>query len=262
MEFRPRSSKKKQYTNQKVGSFDNWLDDDEEWRDLAKSNQTSQKSSSFDTGKNDKNIELNVKLSLPKVQFDRIKKIRTGVSKKISRLRLSRKALVIVVVIALIVISTTAFVFFSKRSSKSTGVAIKNSDSKTTDLYEEKPTFKILYPGSKNSENIGKIVKISPPNQPAAYTYIDSIAGVQINVTQQEIPDNLKNNQANELEKTAKSNNQTNLIQVDGVNVYSGQSVKGVQSLIFIKGNLLITIRSASKVSDEAWVAYISAMHS
>ena len=56
--------------------------------------------------------------------------------------------------------------------------------------------------------------------------------------------------------------NQKDIIQVDSVKVYVGNSTKGVQSLIFIKGNLLISITSANKISEESRVAYISSMHS
>ena len=159
------------------------------------------------------------------------------------------------------IIGLNKVVFNGSDQSATEGASI-TAPKTGADLPREKPNFKILYPGNKNNNSVGEIVKVSPPNTAPAYTYIDKVGDVQVNVTQQELPGNFKVNQDGELEKLTKNFQATSIIQVDSLRVYHGESSSGVQSLVFIKGNLLITIKSSQKLGDEAWAAYISALHS
>lgn len=247
---------------------DNWLDDDS-WEKL-KSRQDNKRHSAFDSGKDDEKVELNIKLSLPKVKIKKIKEIKSK-TKILSKSGLGRLsgmtkrsklsvALILILVISGVVITT---IHNNQKDAKSVaGVSTTGQTNEQIDIPEEAPKYKILYPGTKDSNTVGRIVRITPPNQSPAYTYVDNLGGIQINVTQQELPDSFKTDQEGQLDKLAKANNQNEIIQVDSIKVYSGQSTKGAQSITFIKGNLLIFIKSGNKISDEAWVAYISALHS
>jgi hypothetical protein len=128
-------------------------------------------------------------------------------------------------------------------------------------LTREKPSFRILYPGNKSEETVGEIVKNSPPGSAGSYVYTDQIGSVPIKVSQQELPKNFKDNQDAELSKLAKDFQANEVIQVDSIKVYHGSSASGVQSLILIKGNLLILIAASQALGDEAWAAYVSALH-
>jgi hypothetical protein len=124
------------------------------------------------------------------------------------------------------------------------------------DLPREKPDFSILYPKAKTAEDFD-VVRISPPEADASYTFLDRFTddGAIFRVTQQEIPDNF------DLDKTATEFQATSIIQIDGNPVYNGYSeMGGVQSLIFVKEGILVSIRSPQKFSDDQWVAYISSL--
>jgi hypothetical protein len=71
-------------------------------------------------------------------------------------------------------------------------------------------------------------------------------------VTQQEVPKKF------DLEKTATEFQATDIIQIDDNKIYHGYSEKGgIQSLIFIKNDKLITIRSPEKFTDDQWAGYV-----
>lgn len=264
-EFKRRTPIRRFSSVPRDGARTSWLDDSE-WDDLK--NNASKNKHAFDSGKNDEKVELNIKLSLPKDKIDRLKSI------KIKKLNLktifkksnsTKKKLILASSICFAVVIAVGFTMFinNKKSTKAVaGVSKISSSTENSDIPEEKPKFAILYPGTKNEKTVGKIVRISPPAQAPAYTYLDNLSGIQIKVTQQELPDKFKGDQDGELGKLATAYNQKDIIQVDSVKVYVGNSTKGVQSLIFIKGNLLISITSANKISEESWVAYISSLHS
>lgn len=266
-DFKKKSQKNRFSVNQVNTDRSNssWLDD-EEWVELK--SQNSKNKYAFDKGKDDEKVEVNIKLSLPKANLDKIKKIKLKKLNKKSIKGLnkySKKQYIIAMTICCVILIAVGFtiVINNKKSSKAVAGASKTASSKAdSDIPEEKPKFPILYPGNKSEKSIGKIVRISPPNQPPAYTYLDNLGGIAIKVTQQEVPERFKSDQEGELSKLATAYNQKDIIQVDSVKVYVGNSTKGVQSLIFIKGNLLISITSANKVSEESWVAYISSLHS
>jgi hypothetical protein len=123
-------------------------------------------------------------------------------------------------------------------------------------------SFDILYSPNFNNSSRPQIVNNSPPGNPPAYVYVDILADQTIQITQQELPDNLKKNQDTELKKIAESFNAPNIIQIDETIVYHGLSDKlKVQSLVFIKDNLLVLIKSPQQLSDDQWAGYISTLH-
>lgn len=234
-----------------------WLDDDE-WADLRTKTSSSKKNKkAFDTGKEDEKVEVNIKLALPKVGIQNaqrlVRKIRP--KKPVSRRRWW------VVAICCIAISVVVFIIVQK-PAKNAGTGNYTSQStESEDIVREKPTFSILYPGGKGEDGVGDIVRISPSSNSPVYTYIDTVAGTQVNVSQQQLPDNFKTDQEGKLKDLANSFQAKNYIKVDDVSIYHGENSSGVQSLIFIKANLLFTIRSAQKQSDDVWAAYVSALH-
>ena len=49
-------------------------------------------------------------------------------------------------------------------------------------------------------------------------------------------------------------------LKIDDMTVYVGNSIRGPQSLVFTKRNLLILIRSETKISDPEWASYIASL--
>jgi hypothetical protein len=127
----------------------------------------------------------------------------------------------------------------------------------TDKLVKEKPSFNILYPEGHKNEGVDT-VKVSPAGNDPVYAFSDTVEGAQVTVSQQQVPKSFDYNQAVELERVAKDFQAINVIQIDANKVYHGLNEKTkVQSLIFIKNNLLVFIRSSNKLTDDQWTGYI-----
>ncbi len=125
------------------------------------------------------------------------------------------------------------------------------------ELPKEKPSFDILIPAGKKIESLG-IVRVSPAENDPVYTYVDDFGGDKISISQQQVPKSFKYDKNAELERVAKEFQATDVIQIDETKVFHGLSDKTKQqSLIFIKGNLLVFIKSPQKFDDQVWAGYI-----
>jgi hypothetical protein len=269
MEFKSPKKKKISFTDQPQRIIQptkkvlKWFEEDEEWKDLRSSVDNAQTGKRpkkglrklFSKSENPFDDSVKPEVSRPKKQL--------GVKLKVFMRFIQKNKIAVAVVCFVVVVGIFVLSkFVLNDNSKDIAGTSVTAPKSGADLPREKPSFKILYPGTKNDETVGEIVKVSPDGSAAAYTYIDRIGDIQINITQQELPPNFKINQDGELAKLAESFQQRDIIQVDSVRVYHGSSSSGVQSLVFIKGNLLITVRASQKVSDDVWAAYISALHS
>jgi hypothetical protein len=154
----------------------------------------------------------------------------------------------------LLVVAVVGFQIITgdKESTGTLGESVSAELKVEDDLPREKPGFKLLFPdGNKASDY--DVVRISPPEADASFTYLDRFTddGQIFRVTQQEIPDSF------DLAKTATDFQATSIIQVDDNIIYHGYSEKGgVQSILFVKDNKLISIRSPQKFSDDSWAGY------
>ena len=124
-------------------------------------------------------------------------------------------------------------------------------------LTKETPSFAILKPEGRKFDSLDT-VKVSPTGNDPVYAFTDTLDGIEIQVSQQEVPKSFDFNQEVELERVAKDFQATNVIQIDDNKVFHGLSDKTKQqSLIFIKDDLLVFIKSPQKLSDEVWAGYI-----
>jgi hypothetical protein len=119
-----------------------------------------------------------------------------------------------------------------------------------------KPDFKLVFP--TNSADLQSVTRKAPDGS-VIYSFADQLDGARIEVTEQQLPDAFKKDLNKELAELAKVSYLADIIQIDETLVYHGYSeTKEVQSLIFVKDELLIFIRSDQKLSDDIWVGYIS----
>lgn len=161
----------------------------------------------------------------------------------------------IVLACCLVVIGVLFVVTNRNSSDNISGVLSAGTETPQDGRTEEKPGFKVLYPGDK--KDLVAVTRKSPSGV-LIHTFLDSIDGTEIEITQQELPAILKENSATELQKIAKSFQATDIIQIDETLVYHGLDEKtSVQSLFTIKSGTLISIRSAQKLSDDKWAAYV-----
>lgn len=250
-----------------------WFEDDDEWLDLVHKVKNEKSDKKSDTkikklfSKKESAFDEPTKTTSKKgVKIVEKTKTKAKKIKKISSTKsLKNKKNIIFVSLPLLVLTgllLNKFIINDNNVKDVAGTSKKVADKHTFLEPGDTPPYKILYPGGKNAQNIGKIIKNNSPSQNSTYSYVDVVAGVEINVTQQEINELIKNNPEKTLEAAAKANNQNEIISVDGVTVYLGTSAKGPQVASFIKGNLIIFINASDTISNETWAAYISALHS
>lgn len=158
----------------------------------------------------------------------------------------------------LVAVAVGGYAFINRNTSQTgtLGDTVESGLKIQDDLPREKPAFSLLFPDGKTASNYD-IVRISPQEAAASYTYLDRFSeDSQIfRVTQQEIPNNFN------LEEAATGFQATSIIEVDGNKIYHGYSESGgIQSILFIKKDKLILIRSTQKYSDDQWAAYYLAL--
>ena len=146
----------------------------------------------------------------------------------------------------------------STPSQKKSTEAQNHSQVKPAELPKETPAFKTLLPAGKNIGELGGWTKISPPDKDPVYAYVDTIAGIQINVSQQSLPDTLRTDDA--IKQLAESFDAREILKIDSTTVYIGTSAKGPQSIIFAKNNLLVLIKSSAKIAEPLWKNYITSL--
>lgn len=195
------------------------------------------------------------KVETKKSQFQKIRKINPQI---LYRKKLRIGAACLAVIVAGVLLSANK----SNNTDKpqSLGVNSISGGSQTDDgKTDEVPEFKILYP--KNKPDDFTAVTRKTPTGLLLHTYADNIDGIEIEVTQQQLPDSFKSAPFVELEKMAKNFQATDIIQIDEAFVYHGLDEKTrVQSLFTVISDTLISIRSAEKISDDQWAAYILAL--
>ncbi len=144
-----------------------------------------------------------------------------------------------------IVISTSGYFLLSQ---------ISNNKAKT-------PEYQTTLPQGKSIKELGGWKRISPPGKAPVFAYADSLDDVPISVSQQTLPKSFKENTNDELAELAKKFNATTKVDASGIPVYIGTSAKGPQSTIFAKNNLLILIKSQSKIDNKSWARYAKSLN-
>lgn len=122
------------------------------------------------------------------------------------------------------------------------------------------PDFQALLPSGKSITQLGGWQKLTPPNNQPYYVFVDSIDGIGINVSQQELPASFKDGTDTKVSELAKAYNATDTFTVKDTKVYIGTSAKGPQSVIFTKNGLLIFIKSQKQLTNDAWSKYITSL--
>jgi len=122
------------------------------------------------------------------------------------------------------------------------------------------PQYAVVLPTNKTIADLGGWQRVSPLESDAVFAYSDNINGIPVSVSQQPLPNLFKSNTDKELAQLAQSYSATNKLDANGIIVYVGTSAKGPQSTIFIKKDLLILIKSQSKIQDDAWISYVNSL--
>lgn len=121
------------------------------------------------------------------------------------------------------------------------------------------PDFDILTPDGASADSLGGCVASPPDNDDPYFVFLDTIQGINIQVTEQILPQEFATDTDTKLAELAENYNRT--ITADGnITVRLGASSNGDQFLIFSKSNLLIIIKAAGTLNDGQWITYIDSL--
>lgn len=122
------------------------------------------------------------------------------------------------------------------------------------------PNFKAVLPQGKTIESLGGWQKLTSPNGDVFFIFVDTINGVTVNVSQQQLPGKFEGDLSNKMVELARAYNANSKLDADGVHVYVGASAKGPQSVLFAKNGLLILVKSWATIPDAAWITYVKSL--
>ncbi len=115
------------------------------------------------------------------------------------------------------------------------------------------PLFEIIKPAGRELKK--EDVIFDPQRKFAKFT--DEINGIPAIISQQPLPEIYRTNPADGAAKIAKDFGASELISVDGQQVYFGQDEKGPMTMIFAKNGNLVFVSTTKAVDKEALKVYV-----
>ena len=173
--------------------------------------------------------------------------------KKLSVIPKKTKVIGIIVCIGVIILLGS----FLMTSRPVKVVVDTKSTTNKTSLVRGTPDFSILSPDGKSVQDLNGSIR---SDNKQLFVYVDKIGNVQINVSQQPLPNEFKTDTDQQIEQLAKSYKANGKITVGSILVHIGASIKGPQSVIFTKNNLLILIVSSDSIKNDRWARYINSL--
>ena len=138
--------------------------------------------------------------------------------------------------------------------------ATKKTDGKTDVLGQKtvaaKPDFSTLKPTT--TENQATALKYDTERKLASYN--DVLNNIPITVSQQPLPAGFKASPTTSVENLAKQMNANDKISASDTTAFAGVSIKGPQTVVFTKNDLLIFIIADKKIDVLTWSKYIESM--
>lgn len=117
------------------------------------------------------------------------------------------------------------------------------------------PNFDYTLPDGETAAIEGS-VRFDP--QRKVVNYKDTVAGVGVTISQQQLPEGLKDDPQEKVKKIAADFSATRALTTATPTAYIGDSIEGPQTVIFTKNDLLIFILSANKLDDKDWAEYVT----
>lgn len=195
-----------------------------------------------------------------------IKSIEKLPRKKFKLPKISKKAFVIFLIISAIIGLAVTIFWYIKLPQDAKNNILNANSSKTTNVDETPvlakgtPSFSGVLPKDKTITNYGGWTRISPEGTEPVYAYSDSIDGVSINVSQQSLPENFKDDPDTQLGILAQDFHATQQLHANNFVAYIGTSVDGPQSVIFIKKDVLVMIKSSTIIINSSWINYLNSL--
>lgn len=192
--------------------------------------------------KKSQNPSVSIHISIPKFNDIKLPKIP----------KLQRKQLIIggSSLAAVVVIATVGLIAIPKLHNKPT-----NSPTGVLSAKDIKPDFAYSLPKATKT---GATVETRYDAKRKVVSFKDSIGGVEITVSQQPMPENLKKNTDEGVKKLAEGFSANDVLSTANPTAYLGTDAKGPQTVIFVKKDLLVFIFSVGSIDKHDWSEYIT----
>lgn len=170
-----------------------------------------------------------------------------------SKNHLKWKKLVVVGAIGLVLILGFVWVGVGKNKSP-------KGTTQTLGEQAQKPPFPVVLPNGNVSETDFKNVKYDNRRQTASY--IDTVSGSKITVTQQPLPSRFQKDPATSIKEFAKEMYAKEEITAGDITAYAGVSIKGPETVVFIMDGKLFFITTDKRIANDSWSNYIKSLKS
>jgi|GEM_PF-775922 len=203
--------------------------------------------------------EITLNISMPSVPKITLPKFRIPALPRVSKGRM----ITVGVVVGVAVLGAGGYQVYKgiaghkKATASDSGVKVQHLDAK---LQTGKPNYDTVLPNGKPISDYGAWVRVSPADKNPVYAYADELTSVLINVSEQPLPDSFKSDTEGAMQKLAEQYSANDKVYAGNITVYIGTSIKGPQSVLFVKDDILILMKSASKITDQHWIDYIKSL--
>lgn len=195
--------------------------------------------------------EIVVSLSLPKITQPKLPRI---------PLRLTKKRAIIGVGVLVLFMASFSLYPEPQGTEGSPKKPQGNPAAAVRAAKNERPSYDTVLPLGKTIEELGGWARVSPPDKEPVFAFADKIGAATITVSQQPLPKSFKPEVSKNVEDLAKQFSANEKITVDDSTAYVGTSVKGPQSVVLAKNDLLILIKASGAVSTPEWAEYIKGL--
>ncbi|HSX17043.1 MAG TPA: hypothetical protein VLH86_03000 [Patescibacteria group bacterium] len=203
--------------------------------------------------------EIEIKISLPKIDVARaLRQARARIPKATPKQRLWLVAGLVVIVF----VTSTQGLYNKGSGNKGKSPTQGNTAvSGAATQVGGTPDYPTVLPAGKTIDKLGGWGRVSPADKNPVFAYSDSLNGMHIIVSEQPLPSGFNGDLQNRLAQVAKQFNTTEKVTLDdGSTMYLGVATNGAQSVVFSKHDLLILVRSVSKVDNQSWASYANSL--
>lgn len=127
-------------------------------------------------------------------------------------------------------------------------------------LQKGTPDYTTVTPKGTSIDSIGGWTRVSPPDRNPVFAFVQTLGDSTISVSQQPLPDNLKVDSEQALSALAKDFRANEMVMAGDIPIYIQTENNGAQSVLFIKKDLLILIKSSRTIANDAWIEYITSL--
>ncbi len=135
-----------------------------------------------------------------------------------------------------------------------------NPSGEPSKLQKGTPDYTTIAPRGVSIDSLGGWTRVSPPDRNPVFAYVQALDSATISVSQQPVPDSLQSNPKEGLESLAKDFRANEMIMAGDTPIHIETKNNGAQSVLFIKKDVLVLIKSSKNVANSSWIDYVSSL--